>query len=558
MILSQSTRVATNSTESLSHQDEKIALIEQLLEIGTALSSSQDLAELLNLILTKSREITLSDAGSIYLLDRSDDTPKLLFKAAQNDSVSSVSLEEFAIPLTYKSLAGYVALTGKTLNLPDAYVLSPELPYQLDKSFDQAIQYRTRSALVLPMQDQHGEIIGVLQLINRKLQWETVITSDNALAATQPYSREEEEILRSLASQAAICIERNQLQQSIENLFEGFVRASVQVIEARDPTTSGHSERVAELTVRLAQEVSGVTQGTFQNIQFDRHQIQEIRYAALLHDFGKISIPESILIKRKKLYAEQLEVIRQRFAVAQRTLEMEAAQKKFHYLFESLNHQHLLGDLSCPYCHNLGGFDQDLQEKIADLNRYWDLILRLNEPQELQVFSDEVLTGLQEVANYHYRDVDGSTKPLISPEEMEQLLVPRGNLTHQERAAIEFHVTHTYEFLQRIPWTKHLQRVPEIAYAHHEKLDGSGYPRGLQHTQIPLQTQILTISDIYDALTASDRPYKRRLSLETALRILKAEAAQNHINAELVALFEQRQVYRVLGHSLEVSPSSAA
>jgi HD-GYP domain-containing protein (c-di-GMP phosphodiesterase class II) len=552
------------SQELLEASAEKVELIEQLLAIGTALSSSNDLTELLHLILSKSREITCSDAGSLYLIDRSDTPHKLLFKISQNDSLPSAPFQEFAMPLTHKSLAGYVALTGQSLNLPDAYLLPPGVPYQLDRSFDTTMPYRTCSVLVLPMQDQDREIIGVLQLINRKVKPNIVLTTENAMELTQPYSEWEERIVRSLASQAAISIERNQLQQSIENLFEGFVRASVQIIEARDPTTSGHSERVAELTVRLSEEASAISVGPLRSIHFSDRQIQEIRYAALLHDFGKVGIPEAILGKRKKLYPEQLELIRHRFALARRTLEMECAQTKFKYLLEHPSHEHRDDASSgCSHCQSLKQFDSQLAQTIETLNYYWEFIQELNEPdvvlrRDIQAFSEETAAQLAGLAQYTYRDIDGVTKPLISEEEMAQLLIPRGTLTTQERLGIEAHVTHTYHFLKRIPWTKHLKGVPIIAYGHHEKLDGTGYPQGLKQEEISIQSQMLTIADIYDALTASDRPYKRRLPLDTALKILRQEATKNKINSDLVELFEQRQVFRVVGHTLPADAHSVA
>lgn len=544
---------------------EKVELIEQLLAIGTALSSSNDLGELLNLILYKSREITCSDAGSVYLIDRNDAQPKLLFKVAQNDSLPHASFQEYAMPLTRQSLAGYVALTGEILNLPDAYDLPLGVPYQLDRSFDITMPYRTCSVLVLPMQDQDGEIIGVLQLINRKLQRELVVTTENAMEIMQSYSDWEERIVRSLASQAAISIERNHLQQSIENLFEGFVKASVQIIEARDQTTSGHSERVAELTVRLGQEASSITSGPLRAIYLGDRQIQEIRYAALLHDFGKVGIPEAILGKRKKLYPEQLEVVRYRFALAQRTIEMDCAQTKFKYLIEHPDHRHL-GDTStsgCSHCQKLKQLDSQLSQTVDTLNHYWDLIQELNEPdviltRQFHAFSEETHAQLSALSQHTYRDTDGTLKPLISEEEMAQLLVTRGNLTPQERLEIESHVTHTYHFLKGIPWTKHLKGVPTIAYGHHEKLDGTGYPQGLKQDEIPIQTQMLTIADIYDALTASDRPYKRRLPINTVMAILRQEASKNKINSDLVELFEQRQVFTVLGHTLPADSHSVA
>lgn len=276
------------------------ALIDQLLAIGSALSSTSNLDSLLNLILYKSREITCSDAGSVYLIDRSTDIPRLLFKTSQNDYLGRNVLEEYTMPMTYESLAGYVALTGESLNIPDAYDLPKDVPYTMNQDFDRSIPYYTRSVLVLPMQDQDKETIGVLQLINRKINSQVVLNPENARRVTQPYSAWEEKVIRSLASQAAISIERSLLQSSIEQLFAGFVKASVKIIEARDPATSGHSERVAELTVRLAEEVNMVGTGSLGLVYFNNRQIQEIRYAALLHDFGKVSIPERVLNKRKK------------------------------------------------------------------------------------------------------------------------------------------------------------------------------------------------------------------------------------------------------------------
>jgi HD-GYP domain-containing protein (c-di-GMP phosphodiesterase class II) len=528
---------------------ERAELIEQLLAIGTALSSTHDLGELLALILTKSREITFSDAGSVYLIDRSNEVPVLWFKVAQNDSKPATSFREFAMPMTHKSLAGYVALTGKSLNIVDAYDLPEGVPYQLDRSFDRSIHYRTRSVLVLPMQNQEQETIGVLQLINRKTRPDITVTVENVLETTQPYSVWEERVLRSLASQAAISIERNQLQESIENLFEGFVKASVQIIEARDPCTSGHSERVADLTVRLSEEASAVSKGPLRFIYFNDRQIQEIRYAALLHDFGKVGVPEAILGKQKKLYPMQLEVLRNRFALVQRTLEMECAQAKYRHLIEHPGHRpDHEQEADCPHCHYLTTLDARLEAAIAQLNHYWDVLLETNEPQ---ILFKEPLEQLKELTEYTYLDVDGQLKPLLTEEELMQLIVPRGNLTQAERESIQAHVTHTYQFLQRIPWTKQLKDVPTIAYAHHEKLDGTGYPLGLKEPEISIQSQIMAIADIYDALTAGDRPYKRGLPVVTAIKILRQEAAQNKLNQHLVDLFEHRQVFSVLGHIYE-------
>ena len=534
---------------------EKTDLIEKLLDIGAALSSAQDLGELLNLILSKSREITYSDAGSVYLVDNRHETPKLVFKVAQNGSKPRLSFKEFSLPLTDKSLAGYVAITGQSLNLSDAYDLPSGVPYQLDTSFDRDINYRTCSVMVLPMQNRQGETIGVLQLINRKTKADTVLTADNAWESTQQYSDWEERIVRSLASQAAISIERNQLQESIEHLFEGFVKASVQVIEARDPCTYGHSERVAALTVRLSEEVNTVSSGRLRSVYFNNRQIQEIRYAALLHDFGKIGVSEAVLTKQKKLYPAQLEIIRHRFGLAQRTMEMECVQSKYKYLLEhSAYRKHQSQEPECAQCKEIEQLDTKLAEAKTRLAEYWEVLLEANEPH---VLAAEPLAQLREISRQTYRDIDGAKKPLLSPDEIVQLMVSRGNLTPEERAEIESHVTHTYDFLKQINWTKDLKNVPEIAYGHHEKLDGTGYPRGLKKSEIPIQAQLMTIADIYDALTAGDRPYKRALRTDAAMKILRQEAAHNKINADLLELFDHRQVFSVLGHNLDAKVESA-
>ena len=537
-----------NNPKFLPEFDEQAELIEKLLDIGTALSGTEDLSSLLNLILAKSREITSSDAGSVYLLDHSDNNSKLLFKIAQNASLPNLSFKEFAIPLTPRSLAGYVALNSVSLNIPDAYDLPIHEPYQLDRSFDENISYRTRSVLVVPMQNRKGEVIGVLQLINRKVNPDIKITPENAIEATKSYSKWEERVLRSLASQAAISIERNHLQESIENLFEGFVKASVEVIEARGPCTCGHSERVAELAVRLSQEVSQTNFGSLSEITFSERQLQELRYAALLHDFGKVGVPEAILTKPKKLYPTQLEVIRHRFALAQRTLEAESIQRKYEHLLQH-SAQKLPQEEECIFCQSLQESDQKLSQSVTKLSKYWTILLEANEPK---VLAEIPLNQLREVAQITYRDLDGEMKPLLTPEEIDQLLIHQGTLTPEERERIESHVSYTYAFLKQIPWTNDLKNVPMIAYRHHEKLNGTGYPLGLTSADIPIQAQIITIADIYDALTAGDRPYKSGLPTVTALKILQQEASKNTINADCFELFKQRKVYEVLGHSIDV------
>jgi HD-GYP domain-containing protein (c-di-GMP phosphodiesterase class II) len=548
---SSSPNLASASGDSLTSIAAERHTIAQLLSIGTALSDCLNLTELLDLILAKSREITCSDAGSVYLIDRSHGEPNLIFRAAQNDSLPNLKFQSATIPLNPESLAGYVATTGESLNIPDAYAIGDNLPYKFDRHFDLEFDYRTVSVLVLPMQNGEGETIGVLQLIDRKLQPDAIITPANALCVTQPYSEWEQQIVRSLASQAAISIERNHLLESIEELFAGFITASVQVIESRDPTTAGHSERVAKLSVRLSQEVNSISTGRLADIHFSDRQIQEINYASLLHDFGKISIPEAIVQKGKKLYPHQLAELSHRFNLLRRTWELETADLKVtHLLNPPLDLQHQAGD-NCFHCGYLQQLDRELAAKLDRVQSYWELLNRLNQPDVVRTseFAEKletIVSDLQELARYNYRDLDGNLQPLLTPIEIEQLLIPRGTLTTAERLVVESHVSHTYDFLRKIPWTKHLQDVPKIAHAHHEKLDGSGYPQGLMAAAIPVQSQIMTIADIYDALTASDRPYKPRVPVDLSLEILDREADAGKLDRHLLELFKQRQVYSVL------------
>lgn len=555
---------AADESVDASAANEAIAgseLLPRLLAIGTALSACQDPDQLLSLILQSSRELTCSDGGSLYLVDRSDPAqPCLRFQIFQRDSLRSDGAAPPPLAIDDRSLAGYVAATGKSLNLADVYAIDANQPFHFNPSLDQRLNYRTCSMLVLPMLDQTGSVIGVLQLINRKRQPGQILTAAIAPAETQPYSAFEATLLRSLASQAAIAIERTILQRSIENLFEGFVRASIKIIESRDPCTMGHSERVAQLSVRLAEQVHAIAHGELATHRFSSAQLQELHYAALLHDFGKVGVPEAILNKAEKLHPEERQGIAYRLQLLQQQLQLEQARRWLSPTLTDaiqaagLDH----AELNCVWCQRFGS-DRDLQAAIARLQQAGQLIHDLNQPQVLATpaYRDrlaEVEAELAWLASLTVTDWDGQPRSLLSTEEVEKLLLPKGSLTPQERQAIESHVSHTFAFLQEIPWTGPLAQVPQIAHAHHERLDGSGYPLGLTQAQIPMPAQIMAVADVYDALTASDRPYKPRISVDKALQILTWEARDRKLNAELVQLFHQQQTFQVLGHRFPTDP----
>ena len=510
------------------------AQLHELNRIGIALSAERDIQKLLRLILQKSREITSADAGSLYLVEESEDNGHYLrFCLAQNDSMH-VPFEERRMGLSPLSLAGYAAMTGQPLLLDDAYHLPPDAPYHLNHAFDAMTGYHTKSVLVVPMLPLRGEVIGVIQLINRKQHAHTVLR-DAATVEREviPFDAQCVELMKSLASQAAVALENSLLYRSIENLFESFVHASVYAIESRDPCTRGHSERVATLTVALAEAVNDMRQGSYRDIFFSKDQLKEIRYAALLHDFGKIGVREEVLTKPKKRSADRMTALLSRFDVARRTLEKECAERKLNYVLQ-------YGSEGCQRIFE--AMDAELSRELRTLENFRQAVVRANEPS---VLPEGDFRLLRQIAACTYRNVNDAPCPLLDADDVMTLSIPRGSLTPEEWQEMRDHVRHTYEFLLQIQWTKDLQHIPTIARAHHEKLDGSGYPYGLTANEIPLQAKMMTICDIYDALTAADRPYKKSMSPERALCIIQdEEAAQDKLDAELVDIFVRREIYR--------------
>jgi len=507
--------------------------IGELTRIGVALGTERDLKRLLDLILTQARRVTSSDAGSLYLIETSPQGPKRLrFRLAQTYSKPEAPFVEFTIPMDRMSLAGYTASTGEPLVIDDAYFLPPDVEYSINRSFDERYGYRTKSMLVIPMKDHKERVIGVLQLINRKRSFEArLATPQDVEEEVVPFSRRTVELVTALAGQAAVAIENSHLYEEIERLFEGFVKAAVHAIEQRDPTTFGHSGRVADMTVGLAALVDRTDYGPYRGVKFTREQIREIRYAGLLHDFGKVGVREQVLVKAKKLYPLQLNLIGQRYDYVRRTAEREFWRRRAEFL----------------ETHGREGYEDFLKSiaaeharQLAELDKFLATVLEANEPTVLPTTRFDDLMAL---ARHTYEDAAGQKRPYLSDDEVRYLTIPKGSLDGEERLEIESHVTHTYQFLKQIPWTRELQAIPDIAYRHHEKLDGRGYPRRVTGDDIPVQTRMMTISDIYDALTAADRPYKSAVAPARALDIIADEVRAGQLDQELFRLFIEGKVY---------------
>jgi HD-GYP domain-containing protein (c-di-GMP phosphodiesterase class II) len=484
-------------------QEEETVTI--LNEIGHALSAIPDRVSLLHAVLFQTRRVVKADGGSLYLV-RDDD--HLVFGAAQNDTVDFEQVTT-PIPIDDTSLAGYVANHGVVQVIDDAYDLPPGAPYAFNTEFDQRCGYCTRTMLTVPMRDRHGRIIAVVSLINRKPRFGVPMASFDEV---EPFSRRDVALVRSIAAQAAVALENHRLYDDIRRLFDGFVDAAMSGIEVRDPATGGHSHRVAALCVALARAVNDSKLPAFAGQHFTPDDLTELHYAALLHDFGKVGVREEVLLKAEKLFPWELEEIEAR-------LRLYSAQVRAHRAFQSL----------AP---------PEATRQLAAISAVIAAVHRLNRPGTRLDGPDA--EAVRQAATWLLED-DGS--PVLRPRDLERLAMSKGSLSAGEREEINSHVEHTRAFLERIPWTSWLQNVPALALGHHERLDGSGYPGGLRADQIPAGARIMAVCDVFDALTAGDRPYRSAMSIERGLRILQLEARAGKLDPDMVQLFVERSVW---------------
>lgn len=529
----------------------------QLFAVSQALSRDEAANKVLDMILERALEYTLADGGTIYLIDKMVQDSLggarpahrfvLRFHKSSNQSLTKhLSMVNQLIEVDPQSIAGYVALSGETVRVRDCYSLPENTPFEFNPENDAAMNYMTKSVLAIPIKSEQNLIIGVVQLVNKskafrrrddpgaRLNYRDVIA----------FSENDEGLIESFASHAAIALEKAQLTRDIDELFESFVKASVTAIETRDPSTSGHSDRVASLSVAFAEKVDILSAGPFKDIRFSKEQLRELRYAALLHDFGKIGVRENVLLKAKKLYPYELETILLRLETLRSKQEANVWRQACEEIIKSYqdleknrtNLNHKCDDPGRCMGHALWQVDS-FNRQIEEIKRG---VLVANEPQILdRDFNiNELIAWIKKMGQQA-----GLT--IVTEQEVLRLSIPRGTLNSEERREINSHVSHTYNFLKQIAWTQDLARVPDIAHAHHEKLDGTGYPRNLKADQIPVQARMMAISDIYDALTAMDRPYKKSVDPERALEILNIEATEGKLDTQLLKIFIEAEVFKV-------------
>jgi len=483
--------------------EKRVFKLTALLEIGKAMTGERNLDLLLPLIMGEVTKVMEADRSTLFLVDR--ERNELWSKIAQGLEVREIRVK------VGTGIAGSVAAAGTVVHIPDAYA-DP----RFDRTTDLKTGYRTRSILAVPMVNKPGEVIGVIQVLNKR---------------EGRFTDEDIELLQALSSQAAVAVENALLYEEIRNLFEGFIKASAYAIESRDPTTSGHSERVAVLTCSLAEHVDRAETGPYAAVRFTAADLRELRFASLLHDFGKVGVREHVLVKANKLYDQNLELVRARFHFLRKQMEVEALERKMALLAAG-RVEEVQADLRA--------IDERLREKAARLDADFQFILEANRPTILPQGGFERIV---EIASRTYVDPEGKPQPILTPREAENLSIGKGSLNAEERLEIESHVTHSFHFLRQIPWTRDLRRIPAIAYGHHEKLNGTGYPNRLTAETIPVQSKIMTVADIYDGLTASDRPYKKALPPERALDILQTEVKSDALDPELVRIFIESKTY---------------
>jgi len=492
--------------------------LEQLNAIGASLSAERDINHLLESILAAAKTITGADGGTLYRLAE-DKT--LRFEIVRTTShkyylggTSGNPVPFYPIHLykdgkpNHSMVAAHAALTGKTVNIADAYT-ADGFDFSGTRAFDSKTGYRSKSFLTVPMRDHEHEAIGVLQLINAR---------DPKTGEIAAFSDSDQRLAESLASQAAIALTNRMLINQLEQLFESFINLINSAIDEKSPYTGGHCQRVPQLTMMLAEAVNDTREGPLADFHMSEKDRYELKIAGLLHDCGKVTTPVHVVDKATKLETiyDRIHLIDTRFEILKRDLELES----------------LRGNLD----------PQQLRNRLRALDDDRRFLHACNIGSERM--RDEDVARVKRIAAYRWRDMAGHEANFLSDDEVTNLTIRAGTLTDEERKVINHHIVATIKMLEALPWPKHLTKVPEYAGGHHERMDGKGYPKGLKREQMSVQARCMGIADIFEALTAKDRPYKKGKTLSESLEILGRMRLNNHVDPDLFDIFVRRKVYR--------------
>ncbi|GER93038.1 metal-dependent phosphohydrolase [hot springs metagenome] len=513
------------------YADMQIEHIRRLSEIGIALSSEQNLPLLLEMIVDEARHFSNADAGTLYLVNEEQEC--LEFAIVQNETMGT-RMGGSAGPITWppvllkkdgkpnhSNVSSHVAISGEIVNIPDVYI-AEGFDFSGTKKFDAGTGYRSMSMLVVPMKNKDNEIIGVLQLIN---------ALDPDTKKPVPFLPKDIDLIASLASQAAVAITNVRLYKDLENLFYAFIQAIATAIDEKSPYTAGHISRVQSLTMDIARAMNAKTEGVFKDFYLNDDEMKELSIAGWLHDVGKIITPEHVVDKSTKLETifDRVHLIEAKYEIFKRDVKIKALEAKLKK-YESA---------SCKV-DGIEDIDAQFEAALRSVMDEKKFVVSCNNPGEFM--DDEKVERLKAIAAKKY-DNDGKEEPYISEDELYNLSIRKGSLTDEERKLVENHALVTFKMLKKLPFPKKLRHVAEYAAAHHERLDGTGYPFGLKAEQLPYQARIIAIADIFEALTAKDRPYKKPMSVSQALKIMNFMKKDGHIDPDIFDLFVNEKIY---------------
>ena len=510
--------------------------ISNLAQIGLALSKERDMSKLLEMILLEAKRISNSDGGTLYMMT---DDKRLKFEIMMTDSLnfhmggtSGEDIPFYPVKLfddegepNNSMVAAYVGISGETVNIQDAYK-AEGFDFSGTKMFDEKTGYHSKSFLTVPLKNHEDEIIGVLQLLNAQTNKSKKIIE---------FSSEIQGKVEALASQAAVAITNKNLIKDLENLFESFIKLIASAIDAKSPYTGGHCERVPEITMLLADAVQKTKSGPFADFKLSDQEMYELKIAAWLHDCGKVATPEFVVDKSTKLETiyDRINEVETRFAVLQRDHEIKKLKKELLIeRDESLSHKEKKKKMDT--------LKKDYRKTIRKIKNDLSFVQESNVGGEFM--SDDKKQRIHEIAQYRWKP-NGKMQNFLSEDEIYNLTIPRGTLTPEERQVINDHIVVTINMLDELPYPKHLKNIPEFAGGHHEKLDGTGYPKGLTKEEMSIQARIMAIADIFEALTARDRPYKKGKTLSQAMRILGFMKDDAHIDVDLFDIFVKQKIY---------------